>query len=117
MSKLPTELADIASLEVLDISFNSFIALPQVCFKIPKLRILKANNNAIIGESLIQIQQKRTPIKKIFLEIDTEEMVASDKLELVDLRHNPFTRVTQRKLKKAEVPYKLELSEVVEEDW
>lgn len=50
MSKLPTELADIASLETLDISFNSFIALPQVCFKIPKLRILKANNNAIIGK-------------------------------------------------------------------
>uniref|UniRef100_T1GFC9 Uncharacterized protein n=1 Tax=Megaselia scalaris TaxID=36166 RepID=T1GFC9_MEGSC len=69
MSKLPSELADIASLENLDISFNSFIALPQVCFNIPKLRILKANNNAII-------------------EIDTEEMVASDKLELVDLRHN-----------------------------
>lgn len=44
-------------------------------------------------------------------------MVASDKLELVDLRHNPFTRVTIRKLKKAVVPYKLEISEVVEEDW
>lgn len=53
----------------------------------------------------------------IFLEIDTEEMVASDKLELVDLRHNPFTRVTHKKLLKAEVPYKIELSEVVEEDW
>ena len=50
-------------------------------------------------------------------EIDTDEMVASDKLELVDLRHNPFTRSTHRKLSKAEAPYKIELSELVEEDW
>lgn len=116
MSKLPIELADIASLEVLDISFNSFIALPQVCFKIPKLKILRANNNAIIGKSY-NFNTQLTFTNNTFLEIDTEEMVASDKLELVDLRHNPFTRVTQRKLLKAEVPYKLELSEVVEEDW
>lgn len=49
MAKLPDELADLGSLQRLDISHNSFIVLPGVVFKMPKLRELKANNNAIIG--------------------------------------------------------------------
>lgn len=49
MVKLPDELADLASLQVLDISQNYFINLPPVVFKMPKLRQLKASDNAIIG--------------------------------------------------------------------
>lgn len=50
MGKLPDELADLASLEILDISHNSFISLPTVVFKMPKLRRLMANDNKIIGK-------------------------------------------------------------------
>lgn len=49
MSTLPDELADLASLQRLDISHNTFINLPKVVFKMAKLRHLLANNNAIIG--------------------------------------------------------------------
>jgi Leucine-rich repeat (LRR) protein len=52
MGKLPDELADLASLEILDISHNSFISLPTVVFKMPKLRRLMANDNKIIGKNL-----------------------------------------------------------------
>lgn len=50
MSKLPDELADLASLLRLDMSHNSFLSLPAVVFKMPKLRQLLANNNSIIGK-------------------------------------------------------------------
>lgn len=49
MSKLPDELADLAELESLDISHNSFISLPLVAYRMPKLATLKANNNHIVG--------------------------------------------------------------------
>lgn len=50
LNKLPDELADLTQLLRLDISHNLFLSLPKVVFKMPKLRQLKANNNAIIGE-------------------------------------------------------------------
>lgn len=50
MHKLPDELADLAQLLRLDISHNLFLNLPSVVFKMPALRHLKANNNAIIGK-------------------------------------------------------------------
>lgn len=50
MTKLPDELADLALLLRLDISHNSFLTLPSVVFKMPKLRQLIATNNAIIGK-------------------------------------------------------------------
>jgi len=99
MSKLPDELADLLSLTHLNISHNSFIVMPPVVFKMQKLRQLDASHNAII-------------------EIDTDEMVTSDSLELVDLRHNPLGRSTHRKLKNAITPYRIEISEYDEdEDW
>lgn len=98
MSKLPDELADLGSLQRLDISHNSFIVLPGVVFKMPKLQQLRANNNAII-------------------EIDTDHMITSDSLELVDLRSNPLTRLCHRKLKNAKVSFHIELSEWADEDW
>lgn len=50
MTKLPDELADLNALARLNISHNSFIVLPPVVFKMPKLRELDASNNAIIGK-------------------------------------------------------------------
>lgn len=52
MNKLPDELADLTTLLRLDISHNLFLNLPSVVFKMPKLRQLKANNNAIIGKCI-----------------------------------------------------------------
>lgn len=51
MCFLPDELAALASLQRLDLSHNSFIALPSVVFKIPKLKQLIASYNAIIGNN------------------------------------------------------------------
>lgn len=98
MAKLPDELADLHSLEVLDISHNSFITLPAVVFKMPKLRELRANNNAII-------------------DIDRDEIITSDSLELVDLRHNPLTPMCHELLTNANVSFRIELSEREKEDW
>uniref|UniRef100_A0A182INR8 Leucine-rich repeat-containing protein 20 n=1 Tax=Anopheles atroparvus TaxID=41427 RepID=A0A182INR8_ANOAO len=98
MARLPDELADLQSLEVLDISHNSFISLPTVVFKMPKLRELRANNNAII-------------------DIDRDEIITSESLELVDLRHNPLTPFCHDLLKRANVTFRIELSDRVKEDW
>lgn len=51
LNKLPDEFADLTQLLRLDISHNLFLSLPKVVFKLPKLRQLKANNNAIIGKN------------------------------------------------------------------
>uniref|UniRef100_A0A182NRK0 Leucine-rich repeat-containing protein 20 n=1 Tax=Anopheles dirus TaxID=7168 RepID=A0A182NRK0_9DIPT len=98
MARLPDELADLHSLEMLDISHNTFITLPAVVFKMPKLRELKANNNAII-------------------DIDRDEIITSESLEVVDLRHNPLTPSCHDLLKHAVVSFRIELSERVKEDW
>ncbi|XP_073831347.1 leucine-rich repeat-containing protein 20-like isoform X1 [Musca autumnalis] len=99
LSKLPDELADLNNLAKLNISHNSFIVLPPVVFKIPKLRELDASHNAII-------------------EIDTDEIITSDNLEVVDLRHNPLGRTCHRRLKNIQTPFRLEISELNEdEDW
>lgn len=98
MAKLPDELADLQSLQMLDISHNTFITLPAVVFKMPKLRELKANNNAII-------------------DIDGDEIITSESLEVVDLRHNPLTPMCHDLLKRAVVSFRIELSEREKEDW
>ncbi|CAD7087314.1 unnamed protein product [Hermetia illucens] len=98
MSKLPDELADLGSLKRLDISHNSFIVLPPVVFKMPKLEELRANNNEII-------------------EIDTDQMITSNSLEVVDMRNNPLTRSCYMRLKNAKVNFRIELSEWVDDDW
>ncbi|XP_055643657.1 leucine-rich repeat-containing protein 20 [Toxorhynchites rutilus septentrionalis] len=98
MAKLPDELADLHSLEMLDISFNSFITLPAVVFKMPKLRMLMANNNAII-------------------DIDRDEIITSDSLEVVDLRHNPLMPICYELLRNANVSFRIELSERAKEEW
>ncbi|XP_018795612.1 PREDICTED: leucine-rich repeat-containing protein 20 isoform X1 [Bactrocera latifrons] len=97
MTKLPDELADLNALARLNISHNSFIVLPPVVFKMPELRELDASHNAII-------------------EIDTDEMITSDNLELVNLRHNPLGRTCHRKLKNVSTSFRLEISEYNEDD-
>uniref|UniRef100_A0A1A9VUM3 Leucine-rich repeat-containing protein 20 n=1 Tax=Glossina austeni TaxID=7395 RepID=A0A1A9VUM3_GLOAU len=97
MAKLPDELADLTNLARLNISHNSFIVLPPVVFKMPKLRELDASHNAII-------------------EIDTDEFITSDSLEVVDLRRNPLGRTTFRRLKNAQTPFRIEISEYNEDD-
>lgn len=99
MSKLPDELAALQSLSKLDISHNSFITLPMVVFKMPKLQKLLANDNNII-------------------EVDGDEgMIRSDSLELVDLRNNPLTPQCHDRLKSVQFKFRLELSDREKEDW
>ncbi|XP_019868665.1 leucine-rich repeat-containing protein 20 [Aethina tumida] len=70
MSKLPDECADLKSLERLDISYNTFISLPNCIFKIPKLLHLNASNNHIV-------------------DIEVEFMKEAPSLQVVDLTNNP----------------------------
>uniref|UniRef100_A0A336LJ76 CSON005652 protein n=1 Tax=Culicoides sonorensis TaxID=179676 RepID=A0A336LJ76_CULSO len=100
MSKLPDELSDLLSLQKLDISHNSFITLPPVVFKMQKLKELKASDNQII-------------------EIDSEEMITSESLELVDLRNNPLTPLCHTWIKnlKPQLSYNVLLSDREKEDW
>lgn len=99
MAKLPDELSDLASLESLDISHNSFLSLPSVVFKIKKLKKLNASTNKII-------------------EIDFDLLdVEKTSLGLVDLRFNPLTGICYDILRSARVNFKIELTERQKEDW
>lgn len=98
INKLPDELADLTQLLRLDISHNLFLSLPKVVFKMPKLRQLKANNNAII-------------------DVENDEIITSESLELVDLRKNPLTPLCLDRLRNARVSFHIELPERVKEDW
>lgn len=90
MGKLPDELSDLEKLEVLDMSFNSFIALPAVVFRISKLRHLKANDNQII-------------------DIDTDELTECGQLQVVELQSNPLTLDCYDALRKLRVPFTITL--------
>ena len=50
MSKLPEECGQMANLERLDISHNTFISLPTCIFRMASLQQLKANDNHIVGK-------------------------------------------------------------------
>lgn len=99
MGKLPDELSELASLESLNISHNSFLSLPSVVFKMKKLKNLNANTN------------------KIF-EIDFDLLdVEDNSLAVVDLRWNPLTGICHDILKEAKVNFKIELTERQKEEW
>lgn len=72
MSKLPEELADCIELQRLDLSHNSYVNLPSVIFRLPKIKGIYANNNYIMD-----------------LEIDGLERTKT--LEEFDMRENPLT--------------------------
>ncbi|XP_054271695.1 leucine-rich repeat-containing protein 40-like [Macrosteles quadrilineatus] len=97
MSKLPDELADLAELESLDISHNSFISLPLVAYRMPKLATLKANNNHIV-------------------EVDIERLKASPSLQEVDLQDNPVSSSCHNNLQKV-TSLRIMLSPRQLEDW
>lgn len=91
MGKLPDELSDLEKLEVLDISYNTFVSLPPVVFKINKLRHLKANDNRII-------------------DIDLDDLeIASKQLEVVELQSNPLTLECCSELRNLQVPFTIVL--------
>ncbi|XP_032594129.1 leucine-rich repeat-containing protein 20 isoform X2 [Drosophila grimshawi] len=97
LTKLPDEFANLSALTTLNISHNSFIVLPQVVFKLQKLTSLDAQHNAI-------------------LEIDTDESISSDCLAVVDLRNNPLSRLCRNRLKDFRTSFRLEISDVVDDD-
>lgn len=73
INKLPDEFASLTQLLRLDISHNLFLSLPRAVFKMPKLRQLKANNNAIIGKLRLFLNKKiililtlKTKLNKIY---------------------------------------------------
>ncbi|KAK7080690.1 Leucine rich repeat [Halocaridina rubra] len=72
MSKLPEELADCVELQRLDLSHNSYVDLPNVVFRLPKIKAIYANNNYI-------------------MDIDVEEVQRAKTLEAFDIRENPLT--------------------------
>lgn len=71
MSKLPEECGDLANLERLDISHNTFMSLPVCIFKMPRLHTLKANDNHIV-------------------DVEVDYLLEAPSLENVDLERNPI---------------------------
>ena len=51
MSSLPTELTELTQLESVDISYNSFISLPQCLFRTQRLAKINAKKNFITGKN------------------------------------------------------------------
>ncbi|XP_066989950.1 leucine-rich repeat-containing protein 20-like isoform X2 [Macrobrachium rosenbergii] len=72
MSKLPEELVDCVELQRLDLSHNSYVNLPNVIFRLPKIKAIYANNNYI-------------------MDIEVEEVQRAKTLEEFDIRENPLT--------------------------
>lgn len=50
-------------------------------------------------------------------DVENDEIIASDSLELVDLRKNPLTPQCLDRLRNARVSFHIELPERVKEDW
>ncbi|KAG7168568.1 leucine-rich repeat receptor-like protein kinase [Homarus americanus] len=60
MSKLPEELADCVELQRLDLSHNSYVNLPSVIFRLPKIKTILANNNYIMDIEVEEVQRAKT---------------------------------------------------------
>lgn len=73
MSTLPEEIVECTQLERVDISHNSFIALPNCIFTLPSIILLDARKNFIA-------------------DVDVEAMTACRTLESVNLEENPLSR-------------------------
>ncbi|GBP72267.1 Leucine-rich repeat-containing protein 20 [Eumeta japonica] len=97
MAKLPDELCTLACLERLDISHNTFVALPRIAPQCPSLHTLLAHHNQII-------------------EVDVDRLARSRALEFVDLSNNPIPPRTYDELKQLQHP-KISLSEREKEEW
>jgi Leucine-rich repeat (LRR) protein len=73
MSTLPEEISECTQLERVDISRNSFIALPACLFTLPAIVSLDAKKNFVA-------------------DVDIEAMQSCRTLETVNLEENPLTR-------------------------
>ncbi|MCL4143123.1 UNVERIFIED_CONTAM: hypothetical protein GTU68_054562 [Idotea baltica] len=73
MSKLPDELVDCVELRELDLSHNSFVSIPAVVFKLPKLKKLYLNNNYVMDAD-----QSILPKETVIEEIDVRENPLTD---------------------------------------
>ncbi|XP_026764077.1 leucine-rich repeat-containing protein 57 isoform X2 [Galleria mellonella] len=97
MAKLPDELCTLACLQRLDISHNTFVALPSIASQCPSLHTLLAHHNQII-------------------EVDVDRLARSRALEYVDLSDNPIPPRTHDELKQLTRP-SVTVSEREKEDW
>ncbi|XP_072935161.1 leucine-rich repeat-containing protein 20 isoform X1 [Epargyreus clarus] len=97
MARLPDELCTLACLQRLDISHNTFVALPHIAFQCPSLHTLLAHHNQII-------------------EVDVDRLARSRALEYVDLSDNPIPPRTYEELKQLSRPT-ISISEREKEDW
>lgn len=50
-------------------------------------------------------------------DVETDEIITTDSLELVDLRKNPLTPQCLDRLRNARVSFHIELPERIKEDW
>lgn len=97
MARLPDELCTLACLQRLDISHNTFVALPHIAFQCPSLHTLLAHHNQII-------------------EVDVDRLARSRALEYVDLSDNPIPPRMHQELKQLSRP-SVSVSEREKEDW
>ncbi|CAG9575568.1 unnamed protein product [Danaus chrysippus] len=97
MGRLPDEMCTLACLQRLDISHNTFVALPPIAFQCPSLHTLLAHHNQII-------------------EVDVDRLARSRALEYVDLSDNPIPPRTYEELKQLTRP-SITISERGKEDW
>merc|ERR1712077_84282 len=79
MSTLPEEISKCTQLETVDISHNSFIALPNCLLNLPKIIKINARKNFIA-------------------DIDVELISTCDTLENLNLEENPLSRDCQDRL-------------------
>ncbi|KAJ8974153.1 hypothetical protein NQ317_003203 [Molorchus minor] len=97
MAKLPDECAEMGSLERLDISYNTFIDLPNCIFRIPNLKYLNANTNHIV-------------------DVEVECLKEAPSLEDVDLTNNPIAPRIHEALSSI-IRMRISLSPREKEDW
>ncbi|XP_050725295.1 leucine-rich repeat-containing protein 40-like isoform X2 [Eriocheir sinensis] len=97
MSKLPEELADCVELQHLDLSHNSYVNLPSVVFRLPKIKSIHANNNYI-------------------MDIEVEEVQRAKTLEDFDISENPLTAKSHEGLS-AVTKLRVKLSPRELEEW
>jgi len=81
MSSLPEEISQCTQLETVDLSYNTFISLPNCLFNLPKINQINAKKNFIA-------------------EIEVELLSTCGSLESLNLEENPLTRDCQAKLEK-----------------
>ncbi|KAF2366550.1 Leucine-rich repeat [Trinorchestia longiramus] len=97
MSRLPDEMSECTQLEKLDVSHNAFVDIPQVVFRLPKIRVLRINNNYVI-------------------DVDVKQLPEESPIEEVDLRENPLLPACHEMLSQV-TTVKVLLTPREKEDW